>query len=311
MTVLMSSGDIEKESEKIAKVNTIRLTPEEMIRYLEQYMTPVDQSNPNTNNPLPLPNHVHVFAQKVKEIEERYRTRIRRGNKNKNMRKNEPLLKNSWFVNSAKNESDNEKLYSAINGILNKLSDKNFELLFEELTLLNIETKEQLDEYVNLVFIKAIREPNYSDMYSRLCKKLSIITIDDNTTFRELLLNRCQDLFISTIAQVVDPEDTMAKMKIFGNIKFIGELYNEELLTNNIIYGCFMELFKNVVKQNSIAVECIVKLMSAVGSNFLQRDKKLIMKCYERLQTVKKIPKICKRDKFMIMDLEDVMKKWM
>ena len=92
-------------------------------------------------------------------------------------------------------------------------------------------------------------------MYAQLCKRLS-----DNapnleppeskiTTFKRLLLNKCKNEFenraaISTAFEKrigdlsVDEEEAryLAKRKMLGNIKFIGELGKLEMLHDSILH---------------------------------------------------------------------------
>ena len=89
------------------------------------------------------------------------------------------------------------------------------------------------------IFEKALQEPKYVCMYSQLCKKLSRKVPnfdppnpDQTTTFRRLLLNKCQDEYANRarasamfdqrtgrLTHEEEEEKLLAKRKMLGNIK--------------------------------------------------------------------------------------------
>lgn len=82
---------------------------------------------------------------------------------------------NAWkpTFHSSQNNNITELLYKRVRGILNKLTPEKFDTLLEQMTGLNIDTMEQLNDVIVLVFEKAIDEPNYANAYALLCQKLS------------------------------------------------------------------------------------------------------------------------------------------
>lgn len=70
-----------------------------------------------------------------------------------------------------------EELYRKFRGVLNKLTPQKFETLISQVKDLTIDTKDRLQGVINLVFDKAIDEPNFSHGYALMCKQLSQIQV--------------------------------------------------------------------------------------------------------------------------------------
>lgn len=58
---------------------------------------------------------------------------------------------------------------------MNKLTPQKFETLLTQLKGLNIDTEEKLNVVIDLIFEKAIDEPNFSVPYANLCKHLALV----------------------------------------------------------------------------------------------------------------------------------------
>ena len=117
---------------------------------------------------------------------------------NNNWKKMEAKTPNNWLLTAKLNQTDNEKLYSQIRSILNKLSDVNFDGLAKELITLEITSSDHITKLTELLFNKAIIEPKFSNMYAKLAKELcnlKVIENDNTFYFRESLINRCQRMF--------------------------------------------------------------------------------------------------------------------
>ena len=100
--------------------------------------------------------------------------RNNRGGKprNNNWRPPEQKVKTNWILNDKNNQNEDEKLYSATRGILNKLSDSNFNELVEEIINLKIKKSEHLSNLIELIFKKAIVEIKFNSIYGKLCYEL-------------------------------------------------------------------------------------------------------------------------------------------
>lgn len=59
--------------------------------------------------------------------------------------------------------------------ILNKLTPQKFNQLMKQVTDLTIDTEERLKGVIDLVFEKAIDEPNFSVAYGNMCRCLATV----------------------------------------------------------------------------------------------------------------------------------------
>lgn len=80
-------------------------------------------------------------------------------------------------VNTALKFDYFQDLSKKVRGILNKLTPQKFETLVEQVKNLDINTEEKLNIVIDLVFEKAIDEPNFSVPYANMCKQLALVSI--------------------------------------------------------------------------------------------------------------------------------------
>lgn len=78
----------------------------------------------------------------------------------------------------ANNEEDDPEqvktmeLFKRLRSILNKLTPQKFQELMKQVTDLTIDTEERLKGAIDLIFEKAISEPNFSVAYANMCRCL-------------------------------------------------------------------------------------------------------------------------------------------
>ena len=65
-----------------------------------------------------------------------------------------------------------EKLINDVRAILNKITPQSFEKLTDQLCQIPIGTNPMLDKLIELVFEKAVNEPNFANLYSDMCHAL-------------------------------------------------------------------------------------------------------------------------------------------
>lgn len=70
-----------------------------------------------------------------------------------------------------------EDLYKKVRGVLNKLTPQKFETLIMQIKSLHIDTVERLQGVIDLVFEKAVDEPNFSIAYALMCKELALMQV--------------------------------------------------------------------------------------------------------------------------------------
>ncbi|EPQ14118.1 Eukaryotic translation initiation factor 4 gamma 1 [Myotis brandtii] len=169
-----------------------------------------------------------------------------------------------------------------------------FQQLMKQVTQLAIDTEERLKGVIDLIFEKAISEPNFSVAYANMCHclmGLKVPTTEKPTVtvnFRKLLLNRCQKEFekdkdddeVFEKKQKMDEAATaeeqghlkeeleeardIARRRSLGNIKFIGELFKLKMLTEAIMHDCVVKLLKNHDKET---LECLCHLLTTIGKD--------------------------------------------
>lgn len=60
---------------------------------------------------------------------------------------------------------------------MNKMTPQNFDKLISQVRLMNINSAERLSAVIDLVFEKALDEPNFSTTYAFMCKELEQIKV--------------------------------------------------------------------------------------------------------------------------------------
>lgn len=227
----------------------------------------------------------------------------------------------NWLISKKFNQSDNDKLYSQFRSILNKLSDKNFNELAQELIDLQISKGEHVVKLVDLIFQKAIIEKKFSTIYSKLSKELSSYYIyeDDNSKpihFRDILINKCESMFRDCLTPENNPNKILKfKEQIIGCMIFLAELYNNGLLINKIIYSCIMQLILKAnlnitINGSHYIIDSICTILTVAGPMFCEDNKQQSMVIFEKLEEIKKSSQLPKKDMFVIMDLLKEKNKW-
>ncbi|XP_018336290.1 eukaryotic translation initiation factor 4 gamma 2 [Agrilus planipennis] len=157
-------------------------------------------------------------------------------------------------------------------------------------------------------------------MYAQLCKRLSEEAPNFEPpgypcTFRLLLLNTCKaefekrsetfDKYASNPELDEDERRQLAKRKMLGNIKFIGELGKLEIMSEAIIHRCIQQLLASRKGCDaSEDLECLCQIMRTCG-RILDSDKgKMLMNQYfGRMANLAENPELQPRIRFMLKDV--------
>jgi len=186
----------------------------------------------------------------------------------------------------AKNEDDPLfKLKRTTTSLLNKITVEKFEEISNQILNVGITSAQILDEVIGLSFQKAILEPHFANLYAELCVKLSkqCASFDDpenptkKITFKRILLNRCQDEFEKKRKEEAAKETAECKTeeereearfkqrrRMMGNIKFIGELYNRNLLPSSVVANSIVPKLLHADSEPE-ELECLCKFMKTSG----------------------------------------------
>ena len=232
-----------------------------------------------------------------------------------------------------------------IKGILNRLNTKNFDILSKELLELinqNVSSIDQLNEVVNLIFETALAQPAFCSVYADACvllnsnfKHLLVTQVSDSgesteirVGIKKVLLGKCQSEF-DTMGQATralaanstlsaeEKEALRVKTKsiALGNIKFFGELFKRQIVSENIIHGralVYLLKLDLASPEHEEELEALCKLFMNCGpylDNEKQKDR--IVLYFGVLNTIRQTPTISNRMKFMIEDVIDFrMNNW-
>lgn len=223
--------------------------------------------------------------------------------------------------------SDEQQLTSKkIRSTLNKLSPNNIEKLSSDLLITCKHSHNNLKQVVSEIFEKAWSEKKYTQMYSDLCKMLK--TQMENYTyphtdqtllpktrnyFRYELLCICEQTFLtmnkeqhflSLQNEQADPEKF--KLKTMGSVRFIGELFNVNLISAKLVLGCIntlLNLYESEKNEEKLEGACLLLL---TGASSFEKPylKQATNKVYERLKDIRKLG-TSTRTMFKILDVEE------
>eukprot|EP00005_Dracoamoeba_jomungandri_P008309 CAMPEP_0174277654 /NCGR_PEP_ID=MMETSP0439-20130205/61048_1 /TAXON_ID=0 /ORGANISM="Stereomyxa ramosa, Strain Chinc5" /LENGTH=1266 /DNA_ID=CAMNT_0015369991 /DNA_START=312 /DNA_END=4112 /DNA_ORIENTATION=+ len=239
-------------------------------------------------------------------------------------------------------QDSTEVVMKEIIWILNKLTDEKFQSLSTKLIGLfeqHIRTVPLLKRVIARIFHKSLLEPGFSPMYAELCALLAknCPQLEDGKTdkngkpkpmtFKRVLLNRCQEEFEQKPKKKEEKEEEKEseqsetdekreklkqKFRMLGNIKFIGELYNVDMLTENIMHQC---IFKQLLGDNDpknpdeVKLEALCKLMTTCGKR-LDHSRRSVMNLYfKRIEKLSTNKLIKKRIRFLLIDLIELRRK--
>lgn len=158
-----------------------------------------------------------------------------------------------------------------ITGILNKISDDNYDKMVKEAKTFDHADK----EVVTVIFKKILAEPFFSDIYAKLCKDL-----DD---LHEIINERCIIEF------------NKSKHKNLG--KFIGELYKIGILKDLNSFLCVL-----MEEINEEKLETLCKIIETIGTK-----NRIFVDILKKLDSIK--TNFSPRYKYMILDIIEGKKK--
>jgi len=246
------------------------------------------------------------------------------------------------FLIKNKAQTHYDALMKEARSILNKLTMTTFDKLASDLANVEIRAAEELRGIVSIIFDKALEEGHFCKMYAELCNYLKdhLKEFEDDAdpalgetkvkkvTFKRCLLNKCQEEFERAdrydeandqetlhLEQAAKAAKTRrVRIRMLGNIKFIGELFAQRILNEKIMHDCVKKLLES---KEEDTIECLCKLMATVGKLLDREEAKHYMDYYfdQMKQTANEIgsnPTLFpsgKRLKFMIIDTIDLRKQ--
>lgn len=169
-------------------------------------------------------------------------------------------------------------------------------------------------------------EPKYSSMYAQLCHRISKegSTLEaENDFFENLLIRVCRDKFINRtqysekiiqalLATEIDEEERryVAKQKILGNVKFIGELFKLGMLNDAIIHNMLEQLLDKKARSypsledRCSDMECLSQIFKTCGKQLdTDKSKNLIDQYFEIMEHKSNSHKYPPRIRFLLRDV--------
>lgn len=232
---------------------------------------------------------------------------------------------------------------------LNKIAPSTFEALLPEL-FNHLITRDILQEVINALYEKAVFETKYVSMYAELCHRISelenwlgsnwdsngaILSSADGAAsstsnknqqeFRELLMARCLQQFHHDRTLTLTPEqrakmtpdeieerEVMIRLRVVGNVKFVGELVNAQVLLSEHASYIIEELKKNTTPTNVNELDMVALSVFLTTIGYLMENnggpsgKKYLHDIIEWIQTIIKADKLRKQTKFALLDVVDL-----
>jgi len=160
-----------------------------------------------------------------------------------------------------------------------------------------------LIQIIGLIFEAVTNDAARSQLYARLCRtmndRISPAVVDDSIRtaegqaiagghlFRKYLLNRCQEHFkrgwmahakanapavanTTVNGQVVDGErryDENVKRQGLGLVRFVGELFKVEMLSERIMHACIKKYLSDIDTPGEEEIESLCLLLTTVGQS--------------------------------------------
>ncbi|XP_033212487.1 uncharacterized protein LOC117170074 [Belonocnema kinseyi] len=188
-----------------------------------------------------------------------------------------------------------QTLNKHVSWLLNKLTLEKFERLVSRIHLLKIDTKKKMDGVINLVFEKAIDEPNFCVAYALMCKELVLKQESIAEDFKNCLITRCQSEFEKNhinekfretmkarelqkcadaeekneLQARYEEEERRIRLKSVNTIRLIGELFKQGLLPRELMHFYINHLLQHRDEEN---LECLCKLLETIGKDLETDD---------------------------------------
>lgn len=232
---------------------------------------------------------------------------------------------------------------------LNKMTPNNFDKIAGQILAIAHQSKDETDgrslrQVIQLTFEKATDEAHWAEMYANFCKRMlesmspeikdeSILdkkgeVVAGGALFRKYLLTRCQTEFERgwkmNLPDKPDGETeeavmlsdayyiaAAAKRRGLGLVRFIGELYKLQMLTERIMHECVKKLVDYEGTPDEAEVESLTSLLRTIGQQLDNSEKgHQVMDAYfARIRNMIDIKDLPSRLRFMLMDIVELREK--
>jgi hypothetical protein len=180
----------------------------------------------------------------------------------------------------------NQQVIRGINSILNKLTVEKFDQLYKKLVgEVGMCAENHIVVLTKQLFTKSTTQHHFIEMYTDLCLRLhqhfeeNPIIEDAAKVFKKVLLNQCQESFEEYLRpppgfeelQGEEKYEALVKFKtsMLGNIKFVGNLLVQKMLSSKIIFQCAEQLIEHKTDET---LESLSVFLTAIGPLFDNRQ---------------------------------------
>jgi translation initiation factor 4G len=234
--------------------------------------------------------------------------------------------------------------------LLNKMTPEKFDKITDQILEITAQSKQEDDgrtlrQVIALTFEKATDEAHWASMYAQFCRRMlesmsseirdegvkdkNGAVVTGGNLFRKYLLNRCQEEFergwkvnLPKPAEGQTEEAAMlsdeyyvaaaAKRRGLGLVRFIGELFKLQMLTERIMHECVKKLVDYEGTPDEAEIESLTSLLNTVGRQLDDPESKNQPRMniyFDRITTMMNLPDLPSRLKFMLMDVVDLRSK--
>ena len=224
---------------------------------------------------------------------------------------------------------------------LNKMTPNNFDKISDQILTIAHQSKSESDgrslrQVIQLTFEKATDEAHWAEMYAQFCKRMlesmspeikDQNVVDKNgevviggALFRKYLLTRCQTEFErgwkvnlpekpdgQTEEAVLLSDEyykaAAAKRRGLGLVRFIGELYKLQMLTERIMHECVKKLVDYEGMPDEAEVESLTSLLRTIGQQLDSSEKghSMMDVYFTRINSMFEIKDLPSRLRFMLL----------
>jgi len=237
------------------------------------------------------------------------------------------VVADSWRVcgKDSTEITDDVKFKNTVTSNLNKLSSKNSETISNEIKkLFEALPDENTNQFIDIVFDKALEEKFYSDDYARLVGTLFSST---SVLSKEYLVEKCNTFYNDKIESVVDKikktKDTnydelcsifSTKAEFIGGFVFISNLFNYDIVDYKLVskyYNGLKEYALSVPEEDvGIYVDSIASILKNCGKKLQEFNPEEFNENFFNIcdQLINDKSRVKPKYRFKLKDIQDFVK---
>lgn len=217
-----------------------------------------------------------------------------------------------YHVTDTSQLSELDRVVRNVQGVLNKLTDSNFDELVPALLTPELLDPEVVKQVVDRMFQKALDEPMFCTLYSKLALGFAVYEkqLNDGKLYRGAIVTKSQSVFEASFGHTTGTteEDTeKLKKRKMANVDFMGELFKSQLLSERVIWMVIGHIMMLPSPPCEMDAEVAVRLLNSIGGQLEEKETRAdnVKVLYSRFENlVSQQPSLyAKRVNFAIMNL--------